>query len=85
MVEHMSVNNIVDHRTNSYNVECDIIFEPCWHDNSVKGSTKFELIDDERYFMFDELRKTTVSRGLEYAKKWDLPTTMYIYDIGYND
>lgn len=74
------ITNIVDRRTNTYNILCDAVFEPCWHDNNVTGSTTVFPLDDT--FTYDELPRTAIAAAIRYANdKWpDVPTTVYLYD-----
>ena len=75
--------NIVDRRTNSYDVNIDAIFEPSQHDNSVKGATQFTWGNET--FTYDELSNTTIVRAIEFAnEQWDCPVTLFIYDRGAN-
>jgi hypothetical protein len=71
--------NIIDRRTNSYNVCCDVCFEPSQHDNSIEGATKFTWGREE--FGYDELKNTTIVLAIEYAQKYDCPVTMFLYDV----
>lgn len=71
------INNIVDKRTNPYDVRCDVAFEPSWHDNSIDGSTKFSI---SKVFTYDELVNTTIVDAIAYATRWDCPVTMFLYD-----
>lgn len=73
------INNIVDHRTNKYNVHCDAIFEPSCHDNSIKGATQFTW--GTQTFTYEELLNTTIVRAIEHAQKFGCPVTMFLYDI----
>jgi hypothetical protein len=79
----MPVVNIVDHRTNKYNVEVDAVFEPAWHDNSIKGSTKFNKTKDKDFFI-EGTNKTTVEDAIDYINQRfkKIPVTMYLYDSG---
>jgi len=79
----MSVSNIIDKRTNSYNVEIDAVFEPSYHDNSVKGSTQFEKPKGKQ-FTIESVCKTTVEDAINYInqKYKHLSVTVYIYDAG---
>ncbi len=70
--------NIIDKRTNKYDVRCDVAFEPSWHDNTIKGATQFYKV---RTFSYDELKNTTVVEAIEFARQWDCSVTMYIYDV----
>lgn len=72
--------NIVDHRTNSYKVECDVVFEASQNDNSIPGATQFEW--GSKVLMYDDLCNTTIVRAIAYANdRWDCPVTMFIYDL----
>lgn len=72
--------NIIDKRTNKYDVRCDVAFEPSWHDNSIKGATKFYKV---RTFSYDELRNTTIVQAIEFAQQWDCAVTMYVYNLDF--
>ena len=70
--------NIIDKRTNKYDVRCDVAFEPSWHDNTVKGATQFYRV---RSFSYEELQNTTIVQAIEFANQWDFAVTMYVYDL----
>jgi hypothetical protein len=70
--------NVIDKRTNKYDVRCDVAFEPSWHDNTIKGATQFMK---SRTFSYDELRNTTIVRAIEFAQQWDCSVTMFVYDL----
>lgn len=72
--------NVVDRRTNSYNVSCDVAFEPSQHDNSIPGATQFDW--GSGLFFYNELFNTTIVQAIEHANKFNCSTTMYIYDVG---
>lgn len=72
--------NIIDKRTNKYDVRCDIAFEPSWHDNSIEGATQFYRT---RTFCYDEKRNTTIVEAIEFAQQWDEPVTMFVYDVDF--
>lgn len=71
------INNIIDNRTNKYNVRCDVAFEPSWHDNTIEGATKFTKAD---LFSYDELFNTTIVDAIAHANQWDCAVTMFLYD-----
>ena len=73
------ITNIIDHRTNSYNVRVDVVFEPSQHDNSIEGATQFFWGQD--IFSYDDLCNTTIVEAIEYARKWDCPVTMFLYNL----
>lgn len=70
--------NVIDKRSNKYDVRCDVAFEPSCHDNSIKGATQFYRV---RAFSYDELRNTTIVQAIEFAQQWDFAVTMYVYDV----
>jgi|LauGreDrversion4_2_1035121.scaffolds.fasta_scaffold561768_2 hypothetical protein len=72
--------NIIDKRTNKYDVRCDVAFEPSWHDNTIKGATQFWRT---RSFSYDEKRNTTIVQAIEFAQKWDEAVTMFVYDLDF--
>ena len=72
--------NIIDKRTNKYDVRCDVAFEPSWHDNTIKGATQFWRT---RSFSYDEKRNTTIVQAIEFAQKWDEAVTMFIYNVDF--
>lgn len=72
--------NVIDHRTNSYKVECDVVFEPSQNDNSIPGATQFQY--GSKRFFYDDLCNTTIVRAIAYANDmFDCPVTMFIYDL----
>jgi len=74
----MPIANIIDRRANQYNVDCDIVVEPSCHDNCCNG-TQFDWTDE---FTVETLDNTTVAKAIEFASKWQCPTTLFIYDTG---
>ena len=82
----MPVANILDCRSCKYDVNVDVVFEPSFHDNTADGATQFEDDGpelDEGEFEIDELVDTTVSKAIEYAKKFSIPVTVFLYDKGF--
>lgn len=77
----MPVSNVVDHRTNKYNVEVDVVFEPSCHDNSINGATQFKW---EEEFLVKELYNTTVEEAIKYinSKYEHQAVTIFVYDYG---
>jgi hypothetical protein len=84
----MPIANIVDHRTNKYDVEVDCAFEPSWHDSSIKGATKFTKPKSKKEFYIDSLNKTTIEDAINYINNnnryKDIAITMFLYDAGSN-
>jgi hypothetical protein len=70
--------NVIDKRTNKYDVRCDVAFEPSWHDNTIEGATQFWRT---RSFSYEESKNTTIVQAIEFAQQWDFPVTMFIYDV----
>lgn len=82
----MPVVNIVDNRTNKYDIEIDAVFEPAYNDNSIKGATKFKKSPTKKEFYIDSLNKTTLQDAINYIndkqKFKNIPVTIFIYDSG---
>ena len=80
----MPVTNIIDNRTNKYDVNIMVIFEDSWHDNTIKGASQFnDSIDDIDYL---GIKRTTIASALRYAQEHiSSEVTLYIYDIGCNN
>lgn len=74
------ITNIIDRRTNQYDILCDAVFEPSWHDNNVR--TPGTIFPEDKTFSYDELPRTAITAAIRYAnEKWpSVPTTMYLYD-----
>lgn len=70
--------NVIDNRTNKFDVRCDVAFEPSWHDNTIKGATQFWRT---RSFTYEEKRNTTIAQAIEFAREWDFAVTMFVYDV----
>lgn len=84
----MPIVNVVDHRTNKYDVNVDVVAEPAYHDNSIKGATKFTKPKSKKEFYVDSLNKTTLEDAINYInnkqKFKDIPITIFLYDAGSN-
>jgi hypothetical protein len=76
--------NIVDKRKNIYNVECDAVFEPSQHDNSVSGATQFPAFNYKDHFTVYDMDDTTIAQATAWANEQEIPVTMYLYDVGTN-
>ena len=72
--------NVIDKRTNKYDVRCDVAFEPSWHDNTIEGATQFYRT---RTFSYEESRNTTIVQAIEFAQQWDEAVTMFVYDVDF--
>jgi len=79
----MPISNIVDHRKNKYDVNCTVIFEESWHDNSVKDATQFD--DSIEEILYLSIRETTVQKAIKYINKnFKVDVTMFLYDTGFD-
>lgn len=74
----MPAANVIDRRSNQYDITCDAVFEPSCHDNYCKNATKFESTNE---FTVAELWNTTVADAVVFAEQWDCPVTVYLYDL----
>jgi hypothetical protein len=74
--------NIVDSRTNKYNIECDAAFEPSFHDNECEGATQFEKPREGFAFSSREVLYTTVKEAVTWAFCHNGYITVYLYDRG---
>jgi len=75
----MPVSNIVDYRTNKYNILCDVVIEASCHDNSIAGATHFEWTDEVGY---SEALNTDIQTALEHCRKFKECVTLFLYDVG---
>lgn len=72
--------NVIDRRTNRYDVRVDAVFEPSQHDNCIPGATQFTWGNKE--FTYDELLNTEIVVAIDYASKYNCPVTLYLYNPG---
>lgn len=72
--------NIVDRRTNKYDVRCDAAIEPSCHDNSVSGSTQFEWTEVGPSECCVEMVDGTVEDAIRLASDRTWPVTIFLYD-----
>lgn len=76
----MPIANIVDCRTNRYNINVMVVFEDSWHDNCIKDATQFNFVDNIDYL---GIKETTVERAIKFAnKRFTNEVTLYLYDVG---
>lgn len=80
----MTIHNIIDRRTNKFNVTIEAILEPSSHDNHIKGATQFEdLVNNDDDLMVTSIVKTTINNVIRYsAQEYKYPVTLFMYDIG---
>lgn len=76
----MPIANVVDHRTYTFKVECDVMFEPCFNDNSCEEASQFPPIEDT--YWVEGKNETTIAQAIEWARQIDFPITMFVYDAG---
>lgn len=80
----MPISNIIDRRSNKYNVNIFAVYEDSCHDNECLDSTQFEEQDVVYVLM---IKETTIDNAIQYARqKWHYqPVTLYLYDLGFDD
>lgn len=71
--------NIVDTRTNRFNVNVDVVLEPSAHDNCVKGSTQADEVDS---WICKQLYNTTIKEAIDFANELDGQVTIFLYNPG---
>jgi len=78
----MPVANIVDNRSNQYDVTVDVVLELSSHNNSIKGATQFSKSKNK--FTIDDLNKTTIEDAINHVnqKFKNDAITLYLYDAG---
>jgi hypothetical protein len=76
--------NIVDRRTNPYDVRCDAVFEDSWHDNTVEGATRFPQEAAGPSCGCDMADDTTLAEAAAQAAAYPGPVTVFLYDVGAN-
>jgi hypothetical protein len=77
----MTIHNIIDRRTNKFNVTIEAILEPSSHDNYAKGATQFKENDND--LMVQSITHTTINNVIRYsAQEYKYPVTLFMYDIG---
>ncbi len=81
----MPVSNIIDSRTNKYNVNCSVILEESWHDSSIDGGTRFIPGDSDDDIMYIGIANTTIEEAISYVNNIKSQITMFLYDIGVNN
>lgn len=76
------ITNIIDKRTDKYNILCNVVYEPSWHDNDAALKNKGTVFPKDDTFTYDELKRTSIPAAIRYAnEKWPaVPTTIYLYD-----
>lgn len=80
----MPVSNIIDRRTNKYNVNCLVIFEESWHNNSIEGATQFN--DDTEHVLYLCVKSTTIQKAIKYINKnYEHDITIFLYDVNDNE
>lgn len=72
--------NVRDRRSNKYCVDIDAVFEPGFHDNSIKDSSQAE--EDDSWTIASEYNTTIDAAVSRAMNDWDTPVTLYLYDAG---
>lgn len=76
----MPVSNIVDKRTNKYDVNCMIVLENSWHDNSIEGATQFDESEEDITCIY--IKQTTVQRAIACVNlHYKIHITVFLYDV----
>ena len=73
----MALANIVDHRTNQLNVQCDAVIEASCHDNGIVGATQFNRHNEG---FVKEYSDITVKKAVKLARKSEGNITVFLYD-----
>lgn len=74
--------NVVDRRSNKYNVNIDAVFEPSYHDNCVDNSSQAEVDDS---FTICCVNKISIAEAINIADTtWECQVTLYMYDYDSN-
>ncbi len=72
--------NIVDNRSNKYDVNVDAVYEPSCRDNGIEGASQADEYDP---WGVTQLYNTTISHAIEYAECIiEGPVTIFLYDAG---
>lgn len=72
--------NIIDRRTNKYNINVDAVFEPAHHDNSIADASQAE--EDESWGVTSDYNTTIRAAAHKAEEYWEGAVTIYIYDPG---
>jgi len=74
----MSIVNIVDERTNKYNIRCDAVLEASCHDNGIAGASIF---DHQNEGFVQTLSDVSVRTAIDWANLSDGCITIFMYDV----
>ena len=75
----MPLANIVDDRTNRYNINCTVVAEHSSHDNGIDGATQFSVKDQDK-LLYHEFGTTTIVDAVNWANQQSCPVTLFLYD-----
>lgn len=76
----MAVANIIDNRSNKYNVHAGLcIVEPSSNDNRIKDATYFEPMD-EYVSSYYEKYNMTINQLIDEFQEIDDNVTLFLYD-----
>lgn len=78
--------NVIDARTNRYDIHCDAEIRPSWLDNGQLGATQFPVIrpntDMAKPMLALHMPDTNLSEIASLCMTLGFPITAYLYDRG---
>jgi len=74
----MSLVNILDDRTNPYNVMCDAVLEASCHDN---GITEASIFDNDNEGFVESFNNISLSQAIKHATLANGCVTIFLYDV----
>lgn len=76
------IGNIIDNRSNQYDIHVDVIYEPSWADNNHRGATQFPIVQSSK-FIYEWAFNITVEDAIRTATNLSDHVTVHLYDAGY--
>lgn len=73
------ISNIVDKRTNPYNVLCDVSFHPSSDFNDRPDSTQFKTYRNN--IVYRQKFSISLTEAINLASEMDYPITIVLYDV----
>jgi len=78
--------NLIDARSNRYDVHCDAELRPSWLDNGLPGATQFPVIrpntDMAKPMLSLHMPNTCLIEIINLCQTLGFPVTAYLYDRG---
>jgi len=78
--------NVIDARTNRYDIHCDAEIRPSWLDNGQPGATQFPVIrpntDGGKSILVLHMPSTSLVEIASLCMTLGFPVTAYLYDRG---